>query len=589
MDPQPLSQPSIQCIKEPEKKIQTMNEYSWKIHGTFPQSAMELARQTCELAMDTNNKEGLAFSYLNSGAAFSVMSSYEKALVDLHRAQYLFQKMNLSVAEATVSRSIGNTYYALEDYQKAQACYFLALSKAEETGDKQETACAHGNLARLLAEMDLKKQALGHLEKALRMHESLPNNINSARLTLNIGRAQYMLEETATAAKYFNKALDMSTKENYTWGIACGLTHLAKCHTKQEFYTKAISLHEQALVLARNIEDLALIADIHLNNGITFQKLGDYRTAMDCQKQYNAVKLSIEDRLKKVHKHRVNPPMNAVEEEQIPATRHFAEREPDHSTPLPPNSFALEVNISLAQKAQKAALPSNTDIAKTFSDSFIIYKPLGAVSGDFYWYNKSGCTTVFAVADCTGTGMAGAFMALMGSALLKQIVMYRQVQNPAQILKLLHEKMVVELQKKDKGSTGNQGMDIALCSYNHNSKELKFAGAKRSLYCYRAGVLEIYKSGVVSIGSPLMPKDEFLTHSFHLEDNDKLYLFTNGYTEQFGGADGKRFQSSKFFELVQSVAHKPMQEQKIILQSALQHWMGRHSQQDDVTVVGLQV
>lgn len=245
-------------------------------------------------------------------------------------------------------------------------------------------------------------------------------------------------------------------------------------------------------------------------------------------------------------------------------------------------------NVNYAKRIQSAILPDEKKILQSFPESFVLYLPKDIVSGDFYSFFRIGDTVILIAADCTGHGVTGAFLSVVGNSLLTQIINERKIIDPGKILDCLHEEMINMLNQRNTEST--DGMDIAICSYDNVSNILRFAGANRPLWMIRKNELLVYSPNKFPVGGLQITHEEnFLTHEIMLEKDDAYYIFSDGYADQFGGENGKKLMTKKFKELLLSVQHLNMSEQKLFLSDYLEKWQGLNEQVDDVLVMGVRV
>ncbi|HET6990934.1 MAG TPA: GAF domain-containing protein, partial [Bacteroidia bacterium] len=245
-------------------------------------------------------------------------------------------------------------------------------------------------------------------------------------------------------------------------------------------------------------------------------------------------------------------------------------------------------SIKYAKKIQQAILPANQDILNDLPQSFIFYKPKDIVSGDFYWYASLGDIVVFAVADCTGHGVPGAFMSAICNDLMNQVIRDGRVTSPGMALQLLDIKLRQLLNKSaEKGA--NDGMDIALCALNIHTNVLQYAGAHRPLLVMRNGEAMEFRADRHSIGGYNTGQKQFTDHEVVLKHNDILYLFTDGYTDQFGGPKGKKFKYRKLKELLVRIESLPIEEQQQILDESIEEWRKDYDQVDDILLFGVRI
>ncbi len=245
-------------------------------------------------------------------------------------------------------------------------------------------------------------------------------------------------------------------------------------------------------------------------------------------------------------------------------------------------------SLNYAKRIQSAILPDVTLIHKTLQQSFILYLPKDIVSGDFYAFAHKENKVLIAAADCTGHGVAGAFMSMIGSSLLNQIINEKNITEPAPILDQLNAGIIHALKQKENESS--DGMDISICTFDFNKNELLFAGANRPLWMIRNNELRFYKPNKFPIGGLQVESDEkFSQHVIALQKNDTIYIFSDGYADQFGGEKGKKLMTRRFRETLLSIQKQTMEEQEIYLKEYFQSWKGNNEQVDDVLVIGIRV
>lgn len=247
-------------------------------------------------------------------------------------------------------------------------------------------------------------------------------------------------------------------------------------------------------------------------------------------------------------------------------------------------------SINYAEKIQSAILPDLKVISEHLKDSFVLYLPKDIVSGDFYWFGVRDGKKIITAVDCTGHGVPGAFMSMIGSNLLNQIVLEKGICNAGEILSNLNKGVQAALKQGTDSQETNDGMDISLCVIDDVNMKLEWAGAYNPLYHFRGEELTKLKADKFPIGGAHMQMDrDYKTHEIDLREGDVLYMFSDGYVDQFGGEKGKKFMGKRFQQTLADIRDRPMSEQKEILNQVLDAWMGQHEQIDDVCVVGVRV
>ncbi|OFX40527.1 MAG: hypothetical protein A2W95_00605 [Bacteroidetes bacterium GWA2_40_14] len=251
-------------------------------------------------------------------------------------------------------------------------------------------------------------------------------------------------------------------------------------------------------------------------------------------------------------------------------------------------------SVRYAMNIQEAILPPKDVIKKTFPEHFIFFRPKDLVSGDFYWFknirNSDFNISILAVADCTGHGVPGAFMSMLGIAFINDIVSKEGTQTTAEILNKLRQKVVDNLAQQMHTKRVNDGMDIALVLIDHNKKTIQFSGAYRDLVLVRGHHMQIIKGDKLPIGkNTYLDEINFTLKEIPFYPQDIIYLFTDGFTDQFGGAKNYKYMSKNFKNLLVSVSNLPMEKQKMALESELNFWKGKLEQTDDILVAGFKM
>lgn len=244
-------------------------------------------------------------------------------------------------------------------------------------------------------------------------------------------------------------------------------------------------------------------------------------------------------------------------------------------------------SINYAKKIQEAILPHYEHLKSYLPDSFILYKPKDIISGDFYWLAKKEDGIIVAAADCTGHGVPGALMSMLGNTFLNEIVNEQGITQPSAILFELRERITNILKQKEDKSQSKDGMDIALYKIDLTNNTLVYSGAFNPLWLIRKEELKELKANKFPIGVHLGVRTSFEEHSINLEKGDCIYVFTDGYADQFGGPAGKKFKYKNMFQLLASMKENTMDQQKKILDNTIDEWKKNVEQVDDILVIGV--
>ncbi len=246
-------------------------------------------------------------------------------------------------------------------------------------------------------------------------------------------------------------------------------------------------------------------------------------------------------------------------------------------------------SIAYGKRIQSAILPPKDTLREIMPEFFIYYKPRDIVSGDFYWVSEKDNKVIIAVADCTGHGVPGAFMSILGNSLLDEIRNNYKITTASTILNRLRRNLKVALHQTGRDYETKDGMDMSLCIFDKKSYLLQFAGAYNPLYIIRDGELRIINGDKMPIGIHYQKETPFTNHKIRLKSQDSIYLFTDGYTDQFGGPEDKKYKIIRFRNLLLKIHRKLMHQQKKIIARELNEWMGNNDQVDDILIMGLRV
>lgn len=274
------------------------------------------------------------------------------------------------------------------------------------------------------------------------------------------------------------------------------------------------------------------------------------------------------------------------QKEKIEMQRDLAERQRDE---ISAQKKALTDSIRYASRIQSALQPESNSLSKIFSDYFILNKPKDIVSGDFYWFFTKEDKTVVAVADATGHGVPGAFMSLLGMEFLEETVRSSGIMQPDKILDNLKDHIIKSMGQTGRTGETMDGMDIALISIDMANYSLQFAGANNPLLVIRNNNIIEIKGDNMPLGYQIRTNKPFTIHDLQIKPGDSIYLFSDGYPDQFGWRTDKKFNKHNFKELLLSIQNVPMKAQKILLENNLKNWMGDLEQVDDIMVIGLQI
>jgi len=257
-------------------------------------------------------------------------------------------------------------------------------------------------------------------------------------------------------------------------------------------------------------------------------------------------------------------------------------------------------SIYYARKIQESILPSQKTIKQYLPESFVFYRPKDIVSGDFYWFSSPTTdangnpndTFFIATADCTGHGVPGAFMSMIGNTLLNEIVNSKRIFKPSDILQELNRGIIDALnQDADKEEIQSDGMDITVCCVDKKNGKVQIACANHIVFVVKNNAIEMIEGDVFSIGGlyTILQKPRFSNHEIHIDSETTIYMFSDGFQDQFGGTKGRKFMMTQFKDLLFTISTLPMSEQLKVLTETHEKWKGNFKQIDDLLVIGLKL
>jgi serine phosphatase RsbU (regulator of sigma subunit) len=249
----------------------------------------------------------------------------------------------------------------------------------------------------------------------------------------------------------------------------------------------------------------------------------------------------------------------------------------------------LEKSLKYASYIQQSLFPKEKEIKNLFPESFLIYLPRDIVSGDFYWIHNDINKTIIAVGDSTGHGVPGAFLSILGISFLQLVISKLAPKSPSQALNFIREYLMKSLDQTGKDIEQKDGIDMALCFISKDEKKIQFSGAFSSLYIARDNEIIRLDGDKMPIGVSADFEESFTTKTMDLKMNDMVYLFTDGYPDQFGGKDGKKFKYGPFRDLLSKCSVLDVDKQKRILINIHKEWKGGFSQLDDITILGIRL
>jgi serine phosphatase RsbU (regulator of sigma subunit) len=277
-------------------------------------------------------------------------------------------------------------------------------------------------------------------------------------------------------------------------------------------------------------------------------------------------------------------------ERQLQKDKRILEKKvKERTAQIEAQNHEIKSSIEYASRIQMAMLPEDSHFKNSFSDYFIIFNPRDIVSGDFYWIGEDEKRIFFTVADCTGHGVPGAFMSTLGISILDEIITNNKNLKANTILNMLSDKIKTSLHQTGKEGEAADGMDLAMCILHKNRNLVEYSGAYNPLLIFSNGEHTEYRADRMPIGIYYGKKDSFTNYEINVKEGDTLYIFSDGYADQFGGKKGNKYMKYNLKKLLAEIHAKPMSEQRKILENEFHSWKGTTNQIDDVTILGVRI
>lgn len=582
-------------------EIDLLNEEAWNLRRSDIKQAFTLAHQLVESSTELSYKKGLAEALRTLGACYWRFSDYAGALEKSMKSLDLFQEIGDKKGQAEAINNIGAVYAFLGDIDNRLKWNKVCLKIRKDIGDEEGVIGSLNNIGDTYLQKKDYENALKYFNEAFsKVIDSSPAKV---LILCNLGETYLAMKELDLAKDHLKRAEQLAEATDYKSIILTSSLLLSSIENLNNHHATALDLLYKAEQLAVNSNSKEELYRVHLAYSETYELMGDLKKAFEHYKRYHSLHTEI---FNENHSSNVKNIQFQYESERIKREtemerlknqelrRANQEIEKQRNEIEFKNKIVEQKNkditdsINYARRIQQAILPPAAILKEAFKEHFVFYKPKDIVCGDFYWVEKKNGQLLFAAADCTGHGVPGAFMSLVSHNLLNAAVKESALLHPSDILNDVNKKLSHTLKQSQEESV-HDGMDIGLCLVDERTSTLEFAGANNTLWIIRdAGLLEI-KGDKIPVGDFTGSFGTFTNHQFKMKSGDILYLLTDGFPDQFGGADGKKFMRKQMKELLLKIHSEPLDQQKHILEETLQSWKGTREQVDDILVMGIKI
>ncbi|MBU0486753.1 MAG: SpoIIE family protein phosphatase [Bacteroidetes bacterium] len=608
-----------------------MNHLPWTLRYSDTKRASEIAKDMLVEALGKEDQGDLAWAKLYTAITGFLLSNNEDIFQNLLDAYHEFQNRNEKTGLSRAALFLGYAYESFGDYSTAMEYAMGALAAADNIADDELLGDTHSLIGLINSRLSNFAEAILSYQKSLAFREKLNDKRAMASNYNLLARANLLKGDYSESEQFYIRAIDLRVAENdqgaLPWsylGIAGLFKKTSRYDEAEEYYMKSliaigdsgdkrVRFHIHAGLtdlciqtgntakandylgvlqnLCNELDSKPLLLETHLLTSKYFEATGVSDQALEYYKLHHTLEseLKSSETLNNISNLRTAHAIeNAQKEAEIYQLKNV-ELKKVYDV-IETHNKNITASITYAKHIQQAFLPPQHLIQKHLDDYFLLYHPKDIVSGDFYFVEEEGDQVFFTAVDCTGHGVPGAILSVIGYNFLRKAVKERKYARPAEILTFLDKAVHAMLRQGSNEIGVKDGMDIALCALNKATLELQFAGAFNPLYYISDNELHEVKADFLPIGqNDLTQDDTYTNHVIQLKKGDTVYLFSDGYADQFGGPKRKKFLYKRLRETLLQIQHLTMDKQKEELERIFFEWKGDVEQYDDVLILGVKI
>jgi serine phosphatase RsbU (regulator of sigma subunit)/tetratricopeptide (TPR) repeat protein len=632
-------------LQPASKRLESVSSYIMNLKSTKADSALKIADHMYQYAFHEKNDKYSAKALNLKGVCLSVLNRNTEALNAYRSSLKIYSSINDTIGIITVNNNIGILYNKSGKTKEALDIYKDNQKLSRIISDTLSMACTNINMAFLL-EMDNYDSSEILIYQANELAENIENDYESFAFTnyiLGYYNFRKISQEKAffidSAMKYLSTSYKIYQKNENLQGMAFYYEGIAEIKFAVRELDSALFYIDKALSLVKKIKGKGMPGNIHgalfywipfdistsQTSSLFYFKYYIYSVMKDSEKaleffeRYHALKDSVdktsakEDLVKyeSDNAYEIKKQLNDIKHDQEIKSQKKVQivlftgiiivvfflvfiykqlaTTKKQKVVIEEKQQEISDSINYAKRIQDAMMTSSVYLEDTLPKSFIFFKPKDVVSGDFYWIHKDQENNIFfTVADCTGHGVPGAFMSMIGTSLLNEIIIEKGIKDTDKILNEMRAQIIKSLSQEEEGAQ-KDGMDISLCKLNMKNKTVEFSGAHNSLVHVRGKELNSIRGDHQPVGLLLGDKKPFTKHKLKLKKDDMLYIYSDGYQDQFGGEKGKKYMGAKFKNHLQKISSKSEDEQLKSLSEEFSLWIRDYEQIDDVCVMGVKI
>ncbi len=624
-------QNQIEGLKGREK-MDVLLKISYNTRNYAPQMSIDFGEQFLAMSQQSGDLDLQIEGLQNLGIAYYNIGDYEKTIQNFIKALRIEEERNNIKGMSQAYNNLGIVFDEIGRKDKALEYYKRSLSIKEEFRDSMFMANTLSNIGLIYLHLEDIDEAKSYFNRSLEIDQRLQNEEGIVKSLNNLGQAFTVTSQFDSALYYLNLSLQRSDALG-SYDKASLLNNIGEVHLKMTNYRRALNIYQEALQIGMAAQAVINIQESYRGISDAYSGLRNFESALEYYKLYSTNKDSVINESSSIKISRIETDYRIQKrEKEIELLKkeaeirnlnlsqnktmsyylmgslililimagvlyhkyHFKQKSNEllekQNQEIANKNLSILDSILYAKGIQEAILPDTSMLDKVFKDAFIYCTPRDIVNGDFFWFAGKGNYLVMAAVDCTGHGVPGAFMTVMGNSMLNQIVLEHDIYLPSKILYELNKSVLNTLHQQNFNLNKNDGMDMSVCLYNTINKELVFSGAKRPLYYFKNGEFGHIKGSKYSVGGTFNRQEKnFEDHNINFDDNDTFYLFSDGITDQFGEKLDKKFMNSRWKELLSDIQPLSMAEQQKEIENRLNGWKGNLEQTDDMLVIGVRV
>jgi len=613
---------------------------SFYIRGDY-ESSFDYYNNSLKISEKNKDKQCIASSLSNIGIIYDIQGDFAKAIDYYTRSLKIREEFGDNNGIADCLNNIGVIYRQQGETTKAIDYFKRSLKIKEQIGNQNDIALLLMNIGNIYKMQGNAQKAMDYYTRSLKLKEKIGDKKGIALCLLNIGNICDDQGETTKAIDYYIRSLKNHEEIGDIKGTAISLYNIGGIYKQQGEYLKSLDFNTEALIIAQKIGNIETIKFASQGLWFTYKKIGKYKQALEMHELYmetkdSLAKMDAEEELYKFEVDKeyqlkkqadsimhadeiiIQQAENRAKEEQLKSEKQRrtgllvivglvlvslgfvfiqlrktrAQKvviEGQHEK-LNESHREITDSINYAKRIQDALMTSAVYIKEVLPESFILFNPKDVVSGDFYWVYRSPKGQIyFTVADCTGHGVPGAFMSMIGTSLLNEFIIENKIQDTAEVLTKMREQIIKSLDQKGLQGENKDGMDMALCKYDPKKGTVQYSGAYNPLLHISKNEINQLKGDSQPVGLHTGKKLPFTSKEIQVAKGDMLYIYSDGFPDQFGGEKGKKYLSGKFKKFLLSISDKPIDEQNTLIKDEFANWIGDHEQIDDVCVMGVRI